>query len=221
MKRVLVLIIAITLLLAFGFNGCIGNSQTKDSDNDGCGDNPDAFPYDSTEWLDSDNDGHGDNSDVFPHDSAEWKDSDYDGYGDNGDDFPCNEECHLKRNIYCNYKLVYSTEYWSQHSWAEPLISVPTENIEYMVCEIRELSGLCTFDLEIFKVPLNEYDYIVYRAENIHYVNETIWVTSDNTGNWSWSWYVQPTALNNCYYREDWDTAFCPAEFFINVYVVE
>ena len=48
-----------------------------DSDNDGVGDNADAFPNDPTETVDSDNDGVGDNgNDAFPNDPAETVDSD-------------------------------------------------------------------------------------------------------------------------------------------------
>ena len=59
-----------------------------DTDEDGYGDNVDAFPEDATEWLDSDEDGHGDNGDAFPNDPAEWLDTDGDDHGDNGDVFP-------------------------------------------------------------------------------------------------------------------------------------
>ena len=41
-------------------------SEWFDSDEDGVGDNSDAFPLDGTEWLDSDGDGYGDNIDVWP-----------------------------------------------------------------------------------------------------------------------------------------------------------
>jgi len=47
-------------------NGCAPSE--KDSDNDGYGDNSDAFPHDSNEWNDSDGDGIGDNSDRYPFD---------------------------------------------------------------------------------------------------------------------------------------------------------
>ena len=50
----------------------------------------DWAPFDSNETTDSDNDGVGDNTDAFPNDSSETKDSDGDGVGDNSDDFPNN-----------------------------------------------------------------------------------------------------------------------------------
>ena len=46
-------------------------SECTDSDNDGVGDNADAFPDDASETMDSDNDGIGDNADVFPNDVNE------------------------------------------------------------------------------------------------------------------------------------------------------
>ena len=51
----------------------------QDSDNDGYGDNADAFPFDSNEWDDSDGDGIGDNSDIYPFDY------DNDGFPDDND----------------------------------------------------------------------------------------------------------------------------------------
>ena len=56
-----------------------------DSDNDGYGDQSDAFPNDPNEHLDSDGDGVGDNSDAFPNDATETIDTDMDGVGDNSD----------------------------------------------------------------------------------------------------------------------------------------
>ena len=79
------------------------NTQTRDTDGDGFGDNPqgnspDAFPDDSSQWADTDGDGFGDNrdgnfSDLFPTNPEQWSDSDGDGFGDNiynegGDRFP-------------------------------------------------------------------------------------------------------------------------------------
>jgi hypothetical protein len=87
-------------------------TQWKDSDDDGYGDNwgnstwnatrqdgwpgeflegarlPDAFPLEDTQWNDTDADGWGDNPngtdpDDFPFQPSQWKDSDGDGYGDN------------------------------------------------------------------------------------------------------------------------------------------
>ncbi len=63
-------------------------NEHADSDSDGVGDNADAFPNDPTETLDSDSDGVGDNADAFPNDPAETLDSDNDGVGDNADAFP-------------------------------------------------------------------------------------------------------------------------------------
>ena len=86
-------------------------TETKDSDEDGIGDNADtdddndnvpdaqdAFPLDPAESMDSDHDGIGDNADpdddndnvpdaqdAFPLDPTESKDSDHDGVGDNAD----------------------------------------------------------------------------------------------------------------------------------------
>ena len=68
--------------------GEICDSVILDSDGDGVGDNSDAFPNDSLEWLDSDSDGVGDNSDAFPLDNTETLDSDGDEVGDNLDLFP-------------------------------------------------------------------------------------------------------------------------------------
>ena len=42
-------------------------------DGDTYGDNSDAFPNDSTEWLDTDVDGYGDNSDFYPSDASKWQ----------------------------------------------------------------------------------------------------------------------------------------------------
>jgi len=56
-----------------------------DSDQDGIGDNADAFPNDPNETTDSDDDGVGDNADAFPNDPNETTDSDGDGVGDNAD----------------------------------------------------------------------------------------------------------------------------------------
>ena len=58
-------------------------SETMDSDNDGVGDNADAFPSDPLETMDTDADGVGDNADAFPEDASETMDSDGDGMGDN------------------------------------------------------------------------------------------------------------------------------------------
>ena len=66
-------------------------NETKDTDNDGVGDNGDAFPNDPKETADSDGDGVGDNSDAFPEDANETVDSDSDGVGDNSDVFPNDE----------------------------------------------------------------------------------------------------------------------------------
>lgn len=63
-------------------------NEHADSDSDGVGDNADAFPNDPAETLDSDNDGTGDNNDAFPNDPSEDTDSDTDGVGDNADAFP-------------------------------------------------------------------------------------------------------------------------------------
>ena len=65
-------------------------NEHADSDSDGVGDNADAFPNDPAETLDSDGDGTGDNADEFPNDAAETTDSDSDGVGDNADAFPNN-----------------------------------------------------------------------------------------------------------------------------------
>jgi hypothetical protein len=74
-----------------------------DYDGDGVPDSQDAFPYDNTQWRDTDFDGLGDNQtgnnpdpdidgdgynnnvDAFDFDKNEWKDSDGDGIGDNAD----------------------------------------------------------------------------------------------------------------------------------------
>ncbi|WP_322790569.1 choice-of-anchor U domain-containing protein, partial [Thalassotalea loyana] len=64
------------------------SSETLDTDDDGVGDNADAFPNDSSETLDTDNDGVGNNADAFPNDSSETLDTDNDGVGDNADAFP-------------------------------------------------------------------------------------------------------------------------------------
>ncbi|MCH1421890.1 MAG: hypothetical protein L7U62_00160 [Candidatus Poseidoniaceae archaeon] len=63
-------------------------NEHADSDSDGVGDNADAFPNDSTETTDTDGDGTGDNGDAFPNDATESMDSDMDGVGDNADAFP-------------------------------------------------------------------------------------------------------------------------------------
>jgi hypothetical protein len=58
-----------------------------DSDDDGVGDNADAFPNDASETLDTDGDGVGDNKDAFPTNASETLDRDGDGVGDNADAF--------------------------------------------------------------------------------------------------------------------------------------
>ena len=45
----------------------LNSNETKDSDNDGIGNNADAFPEDALEWEDTDGDGVGDNSDLLPN----------------------------------------------------------------------------------------------------------------------------------------------------------
>jgi hypothetical protein len=65
----------------------------RDGDNRGdnqSGNNPDAFPDDTSQWKDTDGDGYGDNpggnnGDSFPSDGTQWSDEDNDGYGDNTD----------------------------------------------------------------------------------------------------------------------------------------
>jgi hypothetical protein len=64
------------------------DSETADSDNDGVGDDEDAFPDDATETVDTDGDGVGDNADAFPDDATETADADNDGVGDIADAFP-------------------------------------------------------------------------------------------------------------------------------------
>ena len=73
----------------------MGGDEWNDTDDDGVGDNEDAFPLDFTQWSDLDGDGYGDNpegnsSDAFPEDPNEWVDTDGDGVGDNGDACPVN-----------------------------------------------------------------------------------------------------------------------------------
>jgi hypothetical protein len=76
-----------------------------DDDNDGFEDSEDLFPYDQSEWKDDDGDGFGDNQDpdddgdgrndnfdVFPNDPEEWSDFDGDGVGDNQDPDDDNDE---------------------------------------------------------------------------------------------------------------------------------
>ena len=81
------------------------DSQWKDTDGDGYGDNPngntpDLWPLDTSQWFDSDNDGYGDNEFGTRGDSCPQEegystldkfgcvDSDGDGWSDNGDAFP-------------------------------------------------------------------------------------------------------------------------------------
>lgn len=71
------------------------DSQWRDFDNDGYGDNPDGFEPDGcptipgTSYLDVlgcsdfDSDGWSGNTDAFPFNASQWLDSDGDGYGDN------------------------------------------------------------------------------------------------------------------------------------------
>ena len=49
-----------------------------DSDDDGVGDNTDAFPDDSSESVDSDGDGVGDNADLYPNDQTKSSDEEDD-----------------------------------------------------------------------------------------------------------------------------------------------
>jgi alpha-tubulin suppressor-like RCC1 family protein len=65
-----------------GYIGC------PDSDGDGWADLIDPFDDDDTQWKDTDGDGYGDNPngttpDVWILDSSQWFDTDGDGYGDN------------------------------------------------------------------------------------------------------------------------------------------
>ena len=86
--------VAVLMLAAVALAGCGGGGSSSvrdmtggdspiDSDNDGIGDNADAFPQDPAEWADADGDGIGDNADAFPRDPTEWADADGDGIGDN------------------------------------------------------------------------------------------------------------------------------------------
>ena len=52
--------------------------EQTDSDDDGVGDNTDAFPDDSSESVDSDGDGVGDNADLYPNDQTKSSDEEDD-----------------------------------------------------------------------------------------------------------------------------------------------
>ncbi len=180
-------------------------SEWFDSDNDGKGDNSDAFPYNSNEQYDSDGDGVGDNSDAFPYNSYEQYDSDHDGYGDNTDMFPYNSEYHKKTTVY--YRQNFKPNPAGANDWVEPLIGVRiTTDIKYLVCVFEELTGTSTFDLFIFNIDKNQEE--VYTVENVHSVNKTIYVNSNNIGRWSWNWFIP-------FENKD------KAELFINVYYLE
>lgn len=60
--------------------------EDLDDDNDGVGDNEDAFPLDDNESTDTDGDGVGDNADAFPNDGSESVDTDGDQVGNNTDE---------------------------------------------------------------------------------------------------------------------------------------
>ena len=67
------------------FGGYIG---CPDNDGDGWADLIDPFDEDDSQWKDTDGDGYGDNPngttpDLWPLDTSQWFDSDGDGYGDN------------------------------------------------------------------------------------------------------------------------------------------
>jgi len=83
-------------------NGLTDHGETSfdkpDTDGDGTADGSDPFPLDETEWRDTDNDGVGDNTDndddddgyldnedALPLDPTEWLDTDGDGIGNNAD----------------------------------------------------------------------------------------------------------------------------------------
>ena len=58
-------------------DGCHDSVEDDDDDNDGYDDNSDAFPLDGSQHLDSDGDGFGDNQsgnnpDAYPNDSTRW-----------------------------------------------------------------------------------------------------------------------------------------------------
>jgi hypothetical protein len=76
----------------------IGDLEDWDIDNDGFGNDVDAFPFDDLEWIDTDLDGIGNNADMdddgdgvsdalddFALNENEWIDTDSDGIGDNAD----------------------------------------------------------------------------------------------------------------------------------------
>jgi hypothetical protein len=65
-------VVPISIALVVIFSGCIG---AADSDKDGHPDEDDHFPGDPNEWLDSDNDGVGDNANAFPHARASGRSS--------------------------------------------------------------------------------------------------------------------------------------------------
>ena len=83
-------VVLIMILSVLASSGCQEDEGSKDSDEDGIGDNSDEFPDDAEEWIDSDGDGVGDNMDAFPNDKNETLDTDDDGVGDNSDAFPEN-----------------------------------------------------------------------------------------------------------------------------------
>ena len=205
MKKHLIVIGMTLILLIVGLSGCTNPIGPGDTDGDGYNDDVDAFPNDSDEWEDSDGDGVGDNSDAFPNNSYEQYDSDKDGVGNNADAFPYNPYYHKKTTVY--YRQNYKANPTGFNDWVEPLIGVRiTTDIKYLVCVFEELTGTSTFDLNIENIDKNSEE--VYTVENVHSVNKTIYVNSDNIGRWSWNWFIP-------FENKD------KAELFINVYYVE
>ena len=86
--------VVITPMLFLSIRYGCGVTMLMNDDEDGVGDNRDAFPFDSSEWSDFDLDGIGDNTDVCPLEEGYsliplgCVDSDGDGYGDRVDAFP-------------------------------------------------------------------------------------------------------------------------------------
>ena len=64
-------------------NSTIGALGCPDADEDGYGDQFDAFPQDPSKWQDTDGDGVDDDNDEFPNDATQQTDADGDGWGDN------------------------------------------------------------------------------------------------------------------------------------------
>jgi hypothetical protein len=89
-SRLVAVLVVIVIAVAVVAASWYMFSRPRDADGDGVVDAQDAFPNNPDQTRDTDGDGFGDNpdgnqGDAFPNDASEWMDSDVDGVGDNAD----------------------------------------------------------------------------------------------------------------------------------------